>query len=277
MRTLPAGSRHAHGDLRYATQSASRQGTLGSCDDTSDARSTVRHLPRRRVRPGHGHGRRRGARAPRRGGRVPGRADLLRPAGVQRGLRRGGRGARPPHNRRALAQRRAHRRALGLVRGHDRPPVPDAAEGRPGVRRACGRGRLALLRVQPVRRGRAGRGSCRGPGARPLRVPRLVPRAARPRRATATGVVAGWRGRRDPRGAAGSRCLLRFRRPLLREDAGGVGVDARPEARCGRRVGRHHARRDRPELPDAHGGRPAAARQRRPRGAPGRRARGAWA
>ena len=80
--------------------------------------------------------------------------------------------------------------------------------------------------------------------------PAGAPRGRRPGRAMPAG-----RGRR----------LLRLRRPVLRQDAGHLVGDARPQARPHPGERRRHGRRHRRELRHAHGRRPAPARQPRSR------------
>ncbi len=93
-------------------------------------RPAARHLPDRPVLPGHRHvgGPRPGTARP--DGGISRGPDLLRPAGVQRGLRRRSAGHGASHDRRPVEERRARGDSVGLVRRHDDPSRREAARER---------------------------------------------------------------------------------------------------------------------------------------------------
>ena len=162
-----------------------------------------------------------GPRARRARGRVPPRADVLRPAPPQRRLRR--RGARSRGVRRGLRRLRGDRRAVGVVCGARSGARPGARRRRPR-RRLRGRGSSpsssSSARVSRRRLPFAG-SLAYHPTCHSLRLLRL---------GDAPLSLSRRSGRRAGR-AAGRRGVLRLRRDVRRQERRRVDRDARREAR----------------------------------------------
>ena len=213
----------------------------------------VHHLLQRPPVPGGRAGGRPAAPAPRSRGRVPGRADLLRPDPVQHRLPRRVRAARPAV-RAGVRRVRRRRDAVAIVRGDGPPPPPadrarDRRHGLGGGRR---RGRPAGVRPDRVPGRRPGRDRRRRPFPAHRGVPPDLPLGptARDRRPAA----AAPRGRRRPQAgrAPGCRRVLRVRRDVRGQERGHLGGDGSRQGRrdpLDRRRGAHVGRHVVPDAP----------------------------
>ena len=218
-------------------------------------------LPRGRA------GDRRAARAARRRGRLPGRADLLRPDARQHRLRARGDPARAALRARvrrlARSSSRRRRPASRMVRTFY-PRVAELAgdAGARGRGRRAGAARARALRAarRPARR----RGRRRVLPA-PRRLPPELPRPAAARARRRAAAPAARRPRHRPRRAARGRPVLRLRRHVRDQERRHLDAMLADKVRAILDTGAEVCDRDRQLLPDAHRRRALAPADRRAR------------
>ena len=232
--TTGRGPRSTCGQSNRVMVAANRRHCTHDQTATSPA---VRHVPGRPLLPAGGRRLRRRARAA--GSRSPCRRP--RPAAASRPSTAGS-ATRPPRWRatRSTCSRACAdpgRRAVRIVRRHDRPPLPGAVRRR---RRSTGRARAARLphlRVEPVpgRRARRRRTSARAARARSPTTPRATACAASGCARQPRAAARARRGRRGARDLPDAETCCGFgglfavkMAPLSRRDA---GLEARRRSR----------------------------------------------